>query len=336
MRKLLPAVALAMVHIAGDNLGIVPDFAVYYGKDMYWIIVVAYIVLGSLVAGVAAWVGSRSGIEIGVLVRRMFGCRGKRLLAIAILAVSVPASAVTGGYYAGLVLARLSGIPYLWAAIICLGVVSVLASGRWQEFLRVANYGSFLMVPGVLLLAVIVSDYSLTSVAKPVLSDWQLVLALFSYNAGGMRPAVVAEAAGYLALKGYKPVVFAVVAKVVEGIFTIVIVYLALNVPVQGPLVLAQIATFNFGCGAFVFELVLLCVFIMAMTPAMLVNARQIGILTGAGFSTSLYIAVFFVYLASLAQLQVILVFMGISGLFMVGYLGYIAYHLHKLNLKKL
>ncbi|MBP2649355.1 MAG: hypothetical protein H6Q74_180 [Firmicutes bacterium] len=337
MRKLLPTVALAMIHIAGDNLGVVPAFAVMLGVNIYWIIIVAYIILGTVVAGVAAWIGSYSGLELGTVVSRLFGCRGKQLLAVAILSVSIPASAITGGYFAGQLVVMLTGIPYCWAVIICLIAFLLLAAGWWRDFWIVINYVSFLLIPLVVVLAITAGDYNPPQVEYTGLTDWLLVLALFSYNAGGMRPAVVIEAAGHLAGKGYKSVAFAVAAKIIEGLFTLFIAYVVFKAPVYGSLILPDMADLYLGYGgAVVFKLVLLSTFIMTMAPAMMANAKQVVILTGVEFKLAMLISGLVVYAISLIDYQIVLTVMSGTGLIMVIYLGYIVCFLHKSGQKKL
>ncbi|MBP2642317.1 MAG: hypothetical protein H6Q67_204 [Firmicutes bacterium] len=338
MRKIWPAVALAMVHIAGDNLGVVPALAVIMGSNIYWVVIFAYILLGSGVTAIAAWIGCFSGLELGSVVNRLFGLWGKRVLAVAILGIAIPASAVTGGYFSGQLFSILTGISFPWASLICLVLFSLLAAGWWRELLLVINYISFLLLPMVVAMLMVTGEYNPPSaVSDNAFNVVLLVLALLSYNSGGMRPAVVAEASVYLAANGYRPIIFAVVAKLVEGFFTLLVAYLVFTAPYAGPLELVTIAELHFNFGwTFLAKLVLFCVLTMTMIPAMMVNARQVSVLTGLEFKFSLLLTGVVVYFLSLIiPYQKIVMAMSGTGLLMMFYLVYIAYVLHKSGLKK-
>lgn len=199
MWVILPAVSLAIVHIAGDNLAVVPDMAAVLGADIYATAFVAYVIFGVLVTGLSAWIGVRTGQELIVVVRRVFGCTGKKLIALTIIAVCIPASALTGCHFSGSVLSYITGVPYYPAAAACLLFVTFLATGWGSEALRISNYFSLLLIPALAVLVTSTSTH-VTPVSHELrLQDvnWPLVLALIGYNAGGMRPALVVEAAAY-------------------------------------------------------------------------------------------------------------------------------------------
>lgn len=331
MGALLPALSLAMVHIAGDNVGVVPDSATIYGPDIYVIIIISYFILGTIFTALSAWIGTCGGCELGVLVRRKYGRGGKKILAAATLAVSIPASAVTGGYFAGWVIYNITGISHPIAMLICLLVFTILATGYCEGALLVANYGALVLVPVVLLIFFLEG----CPVGSPVLSahhiDWMLVFALFGYNAGGMRPLMVTEAAAYLTQRGRNAVWQAVVAKLVEGVLTLVMAKLILTAGIQGPLAISGLVERWVGVkGGVVFGGILLCMFTNTMVPAMMANARQIASLTGLKLLPALTVAGFSVYLMTFIDYQGILHIISVTGILMGGLLLYIACHVHK------
>lgn len=337
MWMVLPAISLALVHIAGDNAGVVPDAAATGAGNIYLVIVLSYMVFGSLMTGVSAWIGARSGYELGVLVRRMFGCNGKRIFATAVLGVSIPASALTGGFFAGWLLAILTGIPQPLAMLLCLALFSFLASGRGGELLAVSNYTSLLLLP-LLLVMLFFTDVSgpVTLVGSGDI-DWQMVLALIGYNAGGMRPALAAEAATCVSKKGgAKAVYLAVAAKFVEGILTLAMATIVLHSEAKAPLALAGAAYSLLGpIGGMLFGLILFTTFVNTMAPAMMVNARQTAVITGLGFWPSLGLATLAVFLVDQFEYQTILKIMAVGGLGMAGFIAYTAAYLHKYGVKQ-
>ena len=335
MWVILPAVSLAIVHIAGDNLAVVPTMAPILGTSIYSTAFIAYIILGAFITGISAWVGVKTGQELIVVVRKVFGCVGKKAMALTIMTVCIPASALTGGYFSGWVLSSLVDISYFTASIISLVTVSVLAAGWGNEFLRISNYFALLLIPA---LAMLVSSTQYppfdSLIAAISFSDvnWPLVLALIGYNAGGMRAALVVEAASYLTGKEYKAIVLAVLAKFVEGVITLLLAHVVLITGSHGPTALSVAAgtVFDRG-GLFIFNLLLLSTFINTMVPAMIVNARQIGIITGLSYRSALAVGTGIVCLVSLAEFQLILTMMSATGLLMTGFILLTAVQVHKL-----
>lgn len=334
MWVILPAVSLAIVHIAGDNLAVVPDMAAVLGPQIYITTFVAYLIFGVLITGISAWIGVKTGQELIVVVRRIFGCRGKKLMALAILAISIPASALTGGYFSGWIINTYIGIPHLYASILCIALFSILATGWGNELLRVSNYLSLLLVPMLVVLAVSVA---LPLQESPIIFNiddinWSLVLALIGYNAGGMRSALVVEAAAYLTRRQNKAIILAVVAKLVEGIITLVLAHIVLMAGSEGPMALIGAVGNNFGAhGNLLISVLVFSTFVNTMVPAMTVNARQIGIVTGLSYRPALAIAFAVVCMANQASLEEILGFMSGTGLLMAMVILLIAYHVHKL-----
>jgi hypothetical protein len=333
MRILLPAISLALVHIAGDNVGVVADSAVTAGPGIFLEIFLAYMVLGAGLTGLSAWIGARSGLEMGVLIRRKLGCCGKKLLAMVILAVSIPASALTGGYFAGWLINILTGTPHALAALICIGLFSLVAAGYWEEILLASNYIALIFVPCIIAL-IFLQDFPAAPLMfqKSIGSiDWLLLLALLGYNTGGMRPIIAGEAAVYLRKKGFNPVLMVMAAKGVEGLITAAIAYVVIAAGATGPLALSKAATAVLGpVGGFIFDIVLLCLFINTMAPAMVANARQTAILTGCGFGVSFVVAGILVYVTTFLSYSTILNIMSITGVVTAVFVIFTAYSLHK------
>ncbi|MDD4599802.1 hypothetical protein SDC9_30265 [bioreactor metagenome] len=336
MWMLLPALCIAVAHIAGDNIAVVPDMAVSAGTDIYITTIVAYMLFGSLIAGLSAWIGVKSGYELLVVVKRLFGCRGKKMLAIVILAVCIPASALTGGYYSGWALYKIIGLTPFWGMPLSLLLFSVLAAGYGTELLKLSNYISLLLVP---LIVVMMFASDLKAVASMNITwnvDWLLVCALIGYNVGGMRPVLVVETATYLAQKGYKAILLVILAKLFEGILTLFVAHLVLISQAYGPLALSGAFTSSFDNRAvFFFDIILFCTFMNTMAPAMMVNAKQVSILTGVSFWPALSIAAFMVYLGTFADFNTIILLMSITGLIMAAFIIYTAYFLHKNGIKQ-
>jgi hypothetical protein len=339
MWVLLPAVSLAIVHIAGDNLAVVPDMAAVFGKGIYATTFFAYMICGAVVTGISAWIGVQTGQELMVVVRRIFGCTGKKLLAFSTIVICIPASAITGGYFSGWILHMLIDIPHPAASLLCLTLFAIMASGWGDDILRASNYASLLLMPIILVMVLLTGSSLQMETNFLYMGDinWPLVLALIGYNAGGMRPALVVEAAAYLARKKNKAVILAIMAKLVEGLFTLLIAHAVLVTGAKGPLALAQAAGSIFGKqGWIVFNILLLCTFMNTMVPAMIVNARQIGILTGFSYGRSLVVTLAVVYLCSYLDFNQMLMWMSVTGLLMAMFLLFTAGSIHKVVGKKL
>lgn len=329
MWMLLPAVYLAIAHIAGDNVAVVPDMAAALGEDIYVTTIFAYIVIGSVVTGLSAWIGVTTGQELVAVVKRLFGCTGKRILALITLAVCIPASSITGGFYAGWVISMLTGLPVPAAIPVCVLIFSLLAAGYGQELLKVSNYVALLLIP---IIIIIFFNHEFTPVTMKWNNiNWMLVSALVGYNAGGMRPALIVETAAYLSRKGYKAVLLVVLAKLVEGMFTLAMAHSVVLASVHGPLALTRVVDKMFGAGVVnLFSLILFCTFMNTMAPAMKVNARQISILTGLSFWPSLVVAALTVCIGSFMDYTVILSVMSGTGVIIAAFIVYTAYFLHK------
>lgn len=334
MGVLLSALSLAFIHIAGDNIAVVPAMASSIGPAIYAAVFLAYIVFGAGIAGLSAWIGGKSGHELPAVVKRLFGLRGKTLLAVAVLAVSLPASAVTGGYFAGQLLQQLTGIPYAAAVPLCLLICCLLAAGYGRELLILSNYLALLLLPASALLLFMlpvtpaVPYYQLLS-AETI--SWPLVLSLIGYNAGGIRSVLLVETGTYFTRKNHAGIYLAVLAKFFEGIFTLLLAHIVLQSEAYGLIPLPGIAAKVFTPSlAWGFNSILLCIVLNTMVPAMLVNAKQLRILTHVNYQATLITTGFIVWAGSFVSLEWILRLMSITGLLTIVFTGWVAYALHK------
>ena len=336
MWMLLSVLCLAIVHISGNNVAVIPDMAGTFGHDVYISTIIVYIILGIIMAAITAWIGVRAGQDLVVVARSIYGTRGKKVLALTLLAISIPASALTGGYYAGEIVHRLFGLPQGLAALLCLTLFSLLAVGYSHELLKISNYIGLLLLP-LLIVFFFLHEPQLNTVAiQWDQVNWLLVLGLTGYNVGGMWSALVVETAAYLSQKGRKAILLVILAKVVEGIFTLYMVYLVLSTGSQGPLALATVANEVGGdTMRYLFHIVLFCTFANTMAPAMLVNARQISCLTTLSFWPALLLATSIVYMVSFLHFSFILTLMGYMALLMILFIIYTAYFLHKYGMNQ-
>lgn len=334
---LLPVCCLAILHIAGDNVAVVPDLAgVFTDKNFYISTVYTYIMLGIILAAIIAWIGVRSGQELVVIIKDLYGARGKNIFALIILSICIPASALTGGFYSGLILQGFFSIPHGIATLITIIIFSLITAGRFHHLLLLSNYIGVLLVP--IVLSLFFSQDLLFNFITPSFGriNWQLVLGLLSYNIGGMWAILVVETAAYLSKKGYKAILFVMVAKSIEGIFTLLVAYLVLSRDISGPLSLVMLV--NEMCGIFmvsIFNIVLFCTFMNTMVPAMFVNSRQVSSLTGLSFLPSLFLAGVAVYIFSWMSFTTMLSIMSYAGVSMILFIVITAYYLHKYKINQ-
>lgn len=332
MWMLLPALSLAIVHIAGDNAGVVPEAASKAGAGIFVTIILSYFVFGAGLTGLAAWIGVRTGAELAVVVRRLFGARVKRLFAAITLGISIPASALTAGYFAALLVSDLTGLPQVAAAPLCLALFALMAAGYLSELLIIANYCSLLLVPAIVIM--FITSGGGVPLPQPLPAteiDWPLVMALFGYNAGGMRPALAAETAACLARRGGRAVWLTVAAKLVEGALTVAMAYIVLSAGTAGPMALTAAAAIIFGpAGGVVFAGVLFCTFATTMVPAMVVNGRHVACCTGIASCTAVAVAAVAVYLATFLSYGAALQVMAWTAGATTAFIGYTAYKVHK------
>ena len=336
MWMLLPIFCLAIVQMAGNNVAAIPDMAGALSNDSYISTIYVYIILGIIISAITAWIGVRAGQDLVVVAKSIYRTRGKKVLALTLLSISIPASALTGGYYAGEILHILLGIPHSVAALACLALFSLLAAGYSHELLKVSNYIALLLIP-ILIFLFFLNDLQFHSFAfKWNQVNWMLVLGLTGYNVRGMWSALVVETAAYLSQKGFKAILLIILAKIVEGIFTLCLVLLVLSTDAHGPLALTSVVSKVGGdTMSYIFNIVLFCTFANTMAPAMLVNARQVSSLTGLSFWPALLLATSIVYVVSFFSFAQILMIMGYTALLMILFIIYTAYYLHKYGINK-
>lgn len=337
MWMILPICCLAILHIAGDNVAVIPDMAGILGnKNIYISTLCVYIVLGLLFATILAWIGVRSGQELVVVIKDLYGVPGKKILAVIILSICIPASALTGGYYAGQILQALTGIPYELAIVICLALFSLLATGYGHFLLILSNYIGFLLAPMILILFFF-HDLKLHFIIPSISNiNWLLVLGLLGYNVGGMWSILVVEMGAYLSQRGYMAILLVILAKSAEGIFTLLVAYLVLSVDISGPLALSIVVHQVGGSTVMhLFNIVLFCTFTNTMVPAMLVNARQVSSITRTSFFPALLLAGLVIYIVSCMSFSRILLIMSYSGFTMILFIIYTAYLLHKYRINQ-
>lgn len=331
MWLLLPAVYLAIAHIAGDNVAVVPDLAALSGTKIYITTLLAYMIFGSIIAGLLAWIGIKTGQELLVVVNRLFGCSGKKILAMAILGVCLPASALTGGYYSGWVFSQITGLPLAIGIPFSLALACILAIGHGNELLKLSNYCGFLLVPLIIFTIISYEIEYLPSIQLGGSIDWVFVFALVGYNVGGMRPVLVVETAAHLSQKGWQAIYLIIIAKLLEGILTIVVAHLVILTGAQGPLALAGVFKKVWSIDlAFIFNLVLFCTFLNTMAPAMMVNAKQLSCLSGLNFRQAIILSAVIVCILSFTDFNIIIRILSCTGIIMAGFIIYTAYFLHK------
>jgi len=203
-----------------------------------------------------------------------------------------------------------------------------MAAGYGFEFLKLSNYLALFLLPVVGILFFQQDSTNLQHFFDMGAINWPLAFALIGYNSGGMRSILVVEAAALLSKKGDKAVFLAVMSKVVEGLFTVGVAHLVLFAGAAGPLALSQVVHKFLGTiGFHIFNLILLC--------TLIVNARQISIITDLPIWPSLGISMLAVYLVSLVNFNTLLMMMSWAGLITIGFLVYTAWFLHKQRINK-
>lgn len=337
MWMILPICCLAILHIAGDNVAVIPDMAGILGnKNIYISTLFAYIVFSLLFATILAWIGVKSGQELVVVIKELYGAQGKKILAAIILSICIPASALTGGYYAAKILQALIGIPNYFAMLICLILFSVLAAGYGHFLLILSNYIGLSLAP-IMLVVFFFHDFRADFIIPNVNNvNWLLVIGLLGYNVGGMWSVLVVEMGAYLSQRGYLAILLVILAKSAEGIFTLFVAYLVLAADISGPLALAGIVN-KLGGPIIenVFNIILFCTFTNTMVPAMLVNAKQVSSFTGLSFFPALLLAGIAINIVSGMSFSGILSIMSYFGLIMLLFIIYTAYLLHKYSVNQ-
>lgn len=333
MRLFLVVCSLVVTSIAGGNVALVPFLTARLDGEIYGTVFWSYCVLGTITAAISAWIGVKTGLELPVMAHKVFGRWGKRVLAVLILAVSLPASSLTGGLFAGLALQNITGWPFSVTVAVCLATATLLACGWGREMLKLSNRVAVLVVPAAAALLLVSGPLALPPAASPW--GWKInlpmVMALWGYNAGGMRPAIIAEAAAYMRKKGEWAVWLAAAAKLLEGLITMGIAYVALRNAAGVPLALADAAGLWWGdAGRKVMTVILLCVFFSTMAPAMMVNARQLMNLTAMPYSAAMALTLLCVTGGTILGLERLLHVLMWTGLGMAAYTVTAAWLAHK------
>jgi hypothetical protein len=160
--------------------------------------------------------------------------------------------------------------------------------------------------------------------------DWTLALAFVGYNTGGIRPAIMVEAAACLSKRGYQVIGAAVLSKLFEGFFTFMMAFVVYSAGISGPNSLLRLMEMSVGpVGTTLFAVLLYGLFLNAMAPAMKVNIKQLSTLLGVSKLWSTLITLTLIYGISQCSLYTILQGMSISGLLMIGLTIYTAYCLY-------
>jgi hypothetical protein len=330
MWMFLPALLLAAINIAGNNLALVPDIIALYGNPIFTTLAVSYIIISSTITALSAWMGVMGKEELFVIVKRLFDFNGKRWLALAMLAISLPASALTGCVFSGWIVHTMVGIDIKWAMLLSLLIFWLASLSLHNWVLTSARYLAVLCIPVFLTAGVIqLQDIPLQTIPwGPV--DWTLALALVGYNTGGIRPAIMVEAAACLSKRGYQVIGAAVLSKLLEGFFTFLMAVVVYSAGISGPNSLLRLMEIIVGpLGMTLFALLLYGLFLNTMAPAMRVNIKQLSTLLGLSEYWSTVITLLIIYSISQCSVYTILQGMSVSGLLMIGLNIYTAYCLY-------
>jgi hypothetical protein len=212
---------------------------------------------------------------------------------------------------------------------------SLLAAEIGEFMLKVSNYITLLLIPMVLVMLSLSRPSLDLSVFQLGSIDWQLAIALVGYNAGGMRLPLMVEAAVCLSRKGYKAVYLAAMAKLVEGLLTLLLAHVVFINNVQGPMALAGTAAKLFSpMWASFFNIVVLCTFTNTMAPAMMVNARQIVTLLQCSFREAQLLALLVTIALTFFSVDTLLQLLSVTGVMMGVLISGIAYTLHRKQTK--
>lgn len=274
---------LAITNIAGDNIAVVPVMAAIMPTEIYWVILVAYFGIGACLAGAAAWVGAYGRDELPQTVEWSGGKSARDLLTWAILGVCIPASALTGGYFTGALLAGTMGIDQVYGTLFALIIYASFVLCRNKKHIINISTLSMVTVPLLIIGCLQVNQLHMGLQEKLTMdiNSWTLVWALVGYNAGGLRPVLLAEAGTYLS-SPWTAAGIAVAAKWLEGAVTLVLAYTVVESGAAGMLPIGQVLEANWGmAGRALFLVAFLSIFFSCMVPAMAVNAHHIKGLTG-------------------------------------------------------
>jgi hypothetical protein len=308
--------SLAVTNVAGDNIAVVPVMAAVLLEDIYGVILIAYFLIGAFLAGISAWIGSVAKDELPQTVEWSGGKSAKNLVTWAILGVCIPASALTGGFFAGYLLADIIGVSQKFGALLVLLMYSLFVLYKNKRCVMWVNALSLLTIP-VLIMGCLLHNQLNTGLQENYyvqINKWTLVCALVGYNAGGLRPVLLAEAGTYLSCP-WTAAGIAVAAKWVEGIITLILAYSVVQSGAAGILPVGQILEMHWGlAGRMFFILSFFGIFFSCMVPAMAVNAHQIKGLTGMQCAYALTWALAIVLSITFLGLKIILGILAVTG----------------------
>lgn len=312
----LTVLSFAMTNIAGDNIVVVPLMTTALQKNMYGVILIAYFVIGACLAGISAWIGAIAKDELPRTVEWNGGKPAKDLLAWVILGVCLPASALTGGFFAGAILANTFGIAHGLGALCALLVYSSCVLRKNKKLVLWINAISLLTIPLIIAACFPFSQLTGSQTHLPVPVDqWTVIWALVGYNACGLRPILLTEASVYFN-SPWLAVGIAVAAKWLEGAITLLFAYSVVESGAIGLLPISQILENHWGMvGRILFLTSFLAVIFSCMVPAMDVNAHQIKGLTGLRYSYALCLAFIITLSITSLGLEKMLGMLAIAGL---------------------
>lgn len=313
----LAIISLAVTNIAGDNIAVVPVMAAIFSDDIYEVIIIAYFAIGACLAGVSAWIGAVANDELSQTVEWSSGVLGGDLLAGTILGVCLPASALTGGFFAGTLLAATIGIAQQYGTLLVLVVYSLFVLYKNKKCVQWINAVSLITIP-LVIMGCWQFGQLYTGLREDLtvqINQWTLIWALVGYNVGGLRPILLVEAGAYLN-SPWAAAGIAVAAKWLEGIITLLFAYVVVRSGAAGLLPIGQILETQGGTvGRILFVLSFLSIFFSCMVPAMAVNAHQIRKLTGVQCVHALIWALLIVLSITFLGLETLLEILAVAGI---------------------
>ncbi len=144
------------------------------------------------------------------------------------------------------------------------------------------------------------------------------------------------ETAAGMQKKKYGVILLVILANLLEGIVAVLMAGMVVETGAAGPLALINTMKIVFGEVVVKYlNIGLLIIFAGTMAPAMMVNAKQISVLSGLSWPTSFIIAYLMVYFLSLLGTEVILRVLSFSGLVTILFVMYLAYNLYKYGVKQ-
>jgi len=313
---LLTTLFLVITNTAGDNVAVVPALAVVLQEDIFPIIWISYFVVGACLAGISAWIGAVTRDESSV--GWNIGKQSSHWIFWAVLGVCVPASALTGGIFSGALIAGVLHIPQTYGALLGLTVYTTFVLWRDKRQIIWINIVAFICIPILLFSCLGDSQVTETVYKASILQQgdkWAVIWALVGYNAGRLRPLLLAETGNYLGCR-WTSVIIAVAAKWLEGLITMVFAYAVVKTGVDGTLPLGQMLEMEWGWQGkcfFIIGFIGLC--FSCMVPAMAVNAYCIKELTGGGYVCALFGALIVVFIGTLLGAQKMLWVLSFSGM---------------------